>query len=50
MRAVLNYGHTVGHALEAAAGFGDGLLHGEAVAVGMRAAGPAQHPRARLPG
>jgi shikimate kinase/3-dehydroquinate synthase len=39
MRAILNYGHTVGHALEAAAGFGDGLLHGEAVAIGMRAAG-----------
>ncbi len=38
-RAVLNYGHTVGHALEAAAGFGNALLHGEAVAVGMRAAG-----------
>jgi shikimate kinase / 3-dehydroquinate synthase len=38
-RAVLNYGHTVGHALEAAAGLGDRLLHGEAVAVGMRAAG-----------
>jgi shikimate kinase / 3-dehydroquinate synthase len=38
-RAVLNYGHTVGHALEAAAGLGDQLLHGEAVAVGMRAAG-----------
>ena len=38
-RAVLNYGHTVGHALEAAAGFGDGLLHGEAVAAGMHAAG-----------
>jgi shikimate kinase/3-dehydroquinate synthase len=39
MRAILNYGHTVGHALEAAAGLGDGLLHGEAVAIGMRAAG-----------
>jgi shikimate kinase / 3-dehydroquinate synthase len=38
-RAVLNYGHTVGHALEAAAGFGDRLLHGEAVAAGMHAAG-----------
>lgn len=37
-RTLLNYGHTVGHAIEAAAGFG-GYLHGEAVAVGMRAAG-----------
>ena len=38
-RAVLNYGHTVGHALEAAAGLGARLLHGEAVAIGMHAAG-----------
>jgi shikimate kinase/3-dehydroquinate synthase len=38
-RAVLNYGHTVGHALEAATGYANGLNHGEAVAVGMRAAG-----------
>ncbi|HEY6378088.1 MAG TPA: 3-dehydroquinate synthase [Candidatus Dormibacteraeota bacterium] len=37
-RAILNYGHTVGHALEAVAGF-ERLLHGEAVAVGMRVAG-----------
>ncbi len=37
VRAVLNYGHTAGHALEAAAGFGT-LLHGEAVAWGMRVA------------
>jgi len=34
-RALLNLGHTFGHALEAAAGFGDTLLHGEAVAIGM---------------
>ncbi len=33
-RAVLNYGHTFAHALEAADGY-DGLLHGEAVAIGM---------------
>ena len=33
-RALLNLGHTFGHALEAETGFGDALLHGEAVAVG----------------
>lgn len=33
-RAILNYGHTFGHALEAEAGYGQ-LLHGEAVSVGM---------------
>ena len=33
-RAVLNYGHTFGHAFEALAGYGE-LLHGEAVAIGM---------------
>ena len=35
IRALLNLGHTFGHALEAAAGFGERLLHGEAVAIGM---------------
>ena len=34
-RALLNLGHTFGHALEAATGFGDRLLHGEGVAIGM---------------
>ena len=36
-RTILNYGHTIGHGLEAAAGYA-GLLHGEAVAVGMSGA------------
>lgn len=36
-RAILNYGHTIGHAVEVAAG----ISHGEAVAVGMVAAGAA---------
>ena len=33
-RALLNLGHTFGHALEAELGFGDALTHGEAVAIG----------------
>lgn len=37
LRMLLNYGHTVGHALEAATEYGR-LLHGEAVAIGMAAA------------
>lgn len=36
-RLLLNYGHTIGHAIEAASGYG-AVLHGEAVAVGMAAA------------
>src|SRR6478735_6648764 len=35
VRALLNLGHTFGHALEAETGFSDVLLHGEAVACGM---------------
>jgi 3-dehydroquinate synthase len=34
-RALLNLGHTFGHALEAETGYSDALLHGEAVAIGM---------------
>ncbi len=34
MRAILNYGHTIGHAIETAGGYGK-YLHGEAVAIGM---------------
>ena len=34
-RALLNLGHTFGHALEAETGFGEALLHGEAIAVGI---------------
>lgn len=37
LRAILNYGHTFGHALEAVSGYGE-LLHGEGVAIGMMAA------------
>jgi 3-dehydroquinate synthase len=35
LRALLNLGHTFGHALEAEVGFTDEVLHGEAVAIGM---------------
>ncbi len=34
-RALLNLGHTFGHAMEAATGYSDKLLHGEGVAIGM---------------
>jgi 3-dehydroquinate synthase len=38
VRAILNYGHTLGHAIETVCGYGQ-LLHGEAVALGMVYAG-----------
>jgi shikimate kinase/3-dehydroquinate synthase len=37
VRVLLNYGHTIGHALEAATGYGR-FLHGEAVSIGMMGA------------
>ncbi len=36
-RALLNFGHTIGHAIENAAGYGE-LLHGEAISIGLHAA------------
>src|SRR3989475_5644035 len=48
-RAILNFGHTVGHAIEATAKFA--VLHGEAVAVGMACeAPPAAAPGVSAPG
>lgn len=41
-RAILNYGHTIGHALENVAGYGE-WLHGEAVSLGMVAAARIAH-------
>ena len=38
-RALLNLGHTFGHALETATGYSDRLVHGEAIAIGMVLAG-----------
>lgn len=38
IRAILNYGHTIGHAIEAAAGYSNKYNHGEAVGIGMVAA------------
>jgi 3-dehydroquinate synthase len=47
LRAVLNYGHTYAHALEAVAGYGE-LLHGEAVAIGMQCAARLAHALGRI--
>ena len=47
-RALLNFGHTLGHAIEAVAGYGT-LLHGEAVALGMVAAAHLCAKRVALP-
>ena len=49
-RALLNLGHTFGHALEAATGFSDRLLHGEGVAIGMALAFQLSHRLGLCPG
>ncbi len=49
LRAILNYGHTFGHALEAVTGYGQ-LLHGEAVAIGMDCASRLAERLGRLDG
>lgn len=38
-RIILNYGHTIGHAIEAASGYGAAYTHGEAISIGMVIAG-----------
>ncbi|MGH8916128.1 MAG: 3-dehydroquinate synthase [Acidimicrobiia bacterium] len=46
LRAILNFGHTIGHAIE----FASPMSHGECVAVGMVAAGRISEHRLRFPG
>jgi len=48
LRAMLNFGHTLGHGIEAAAGYGQ-YLHGEAISLGMRAAAWLSTRHAGLP-
>jgi 3-dehydroquinate synthase len=47
-RALLNFGHTFGHAIESAAGYGN-ILHGEAVATGMAMAARFSAHTGRVP-
>jgi shikimate kinase/3-dehydroquinate synthase len=49
LRTILNYGHTIGHGLEAATGY-ERLLHGEAVAIGMMGAAMISQRLGLLPG
>ena len=48
LRAILNFGHTIGHAIENSAGYGR-FLHGEAIAIGQAAAARLSHQLLGLP-
>ena len=48
LRAILNFGHTVGHAIENSSGYGK-FLHGEAIAIGQVAAARLSHKILGLP-
>ena len=48
LRAILNFGHTIGHAIENSSGYGK-LLHGEAIAIGQVAAAKLSHKILDLP-
>lgn len=49
LRAILNFGHTIGHAIEATSGYGK-YLHGEAIAIGQVSAARLSQERAGLAG
>ncbi len=49
IRTVLNYGHTIGHAIEAAHGYSNAYSHGEAVGLGMIAAARISQRLGRFP-
>jgi len=48
LRAILNFGHTIGHAIENSSGYGK-FLHGEAIAIGQVAAAKLSHQILGLP-
>ena len=48
LRAILNFGHTIGHAIENSSGYGK-FLHGEAIAIGQVAAAKLSHEMLGLP-